>query len=376
MNIALVAPGFLLNRKEATWITLVDLAKEYQIRGHKALIIARKHPLLPPVEKIGDVTIYRYYSGRYGTVLFNAYRSLKRLQQQEKIPIDLVHGFGSSAISALNTYLAGKAIHGPTIHTIKSYPKRMVIHRVFSPSFRLIDRITVPTEIMKKNISCCPDKIKVIHSSINTLKFQPRNRQYLKEKYGFAKKLFILYYGAIRKEKGVDCLLQAMPEVINQFPDAFFFLAIRSRAFAAQQRYWSIVTKLGCEKNCIISLEDLPIEEYVSMADAVVLAYPTIIGTEGNPSCLLEAMASKTPVITTDLPDLREIVTADKDVLMAKPGDSRSLAKEIVRLLKDQLLQKKLVASAFTKSRPFSSKVIADTFLTLYVTALRTGKKS
>ncbi|MBI1968632.1 glycosyltransferase family 4 protein [Candidatus Woesearchaeota archaeon] len=373
MNIALVAPGFLLNRKEATWITLVELAKRYQSLGNRAFIIARKHASQPQIESVGGVKVYRFYSGKYGTQLFNAGWSLKLLKKKEKLGQLLVHGFGSSSFFAFSTFLAGKAVKAPTVYTIKSQPKKDWIDRLFCPSLRMVNTITVPTEVMKNRIvaTCPPERIRVIHSNIDTAKFKPRDRQYLKEKYGLADKQLILYYGAIRKEKGVDCLLQAMPEVLKQFPRALFFLAIRSKALAARERYWSFVKKIGCEKKCIITLEDIPIEEYVSMADLVALAYPTMAGTEGNPSCLLEAMASKTPVITTNLPELREIVVPDEEVLMAQPGDAHSLAEKISQLLTDSLLQKKMVENAFMKSQQFSTEIIADQFLKLYEKLLR-----
>ena len=373
MNIALLAPGFLLNRKEATWITLIELAKRYQSLGHRAFIIARKHASKPQMENAEGVRIYRFYSGGYGTQLFNACRSLKLLKKKEKPGQLLVHGFGSSSFFALSTYLAGKAVKAPTVYTIKSQPKKDWIDQLFCPSLRMVNAVTVPTEIMKQRIvaACPPERIKVIHSNIDTAKFRPRDRRRLKERYGLADKQLILYYGAIRKEKGVDCLLQAMPDVIKQFPRALFFLAIRSKALATREKYWYFVKKTGCDKNCIITLDDLPIEEYVSMADLVVLAYPTMAGTEGNPSCLLEAMASKTPVITTDLPELREIVTPDEEVLMAQPGDASSLAEKINRVLSGHALKKKMVQNAFLKSQQFRTELIADTFLRLYSGLLR-----
>ena len=106
----------------------------------------------------------------------------------------------------------------------------------------------------------------------------------------------------------------------------------------------------------------------------VVLPYPTLDGTEGNPSCMLEAMASKTPVITTNLPELREIVTPEKDVLMAKPGDHSSLSTHIKRLLENPLLGQKLAQNSFLKSQQFDGNRIAEQFLQLYAELLKEKK--
>ena len=128
---------------------------------------------------------------------------------------------------------------------------------------------------------------------------------------------------------------------------------------------------MNMEKHCDFILRDVKIEDYVAMADMVVLPYPNLIGTEGNPSCMLEAMACKTPVITTDLPELREIAEPEKEVLMAKPKDSDSLAAEINRLLKDKKLQEKLAENAYEKSKGFNDKIITKQFLELYEKILK-----
>ena len=128
---------------------------------------------------------------------------------------------------------------------------------------------------------------------------------------------------------------------------------------------------LGCEKHINIILDDLPIEEYVSMADMVVLAYPSLIGTESNPSCLFESMAAKTPVVTTNLPELREIFEPEKDVLMAEPKNVESLALQIKRLLEDPQLGKNLTESAYLKSKSFDVKIISKQFLELYESLLK-----
>jgi len=127
-----------------------------------------------------------------------------------------------------------------------------------------------------------------------------------------------------------------------------------------------MITELECSDVVELSYRDVIIEDYVSMANAVVLAYPNLIGTEGNPSCLLESLAAKTPVITTSLKELREIVTHEEDVLMAIPGNVSSLADNITRLLNDPILQEKIQQNGIIKAKEFSTEKIATQFLKLY----------
>ena len=119
---------------------------------------------------------------------------------------------------------------------------------------------------------------------------------------------------------------------------------------------------MGMQKFCKFIFKDVKINEYVAMADVVVLPYPTLIGTEGNPSCLLESMASKTLVVTTALPELNEVF--GNYVIMAKPRDLDSLVKKINLSLNKS--HKKMIEKAYKKSKEFGIEVITKQFLDLY----------
>ena len=373
MNIVLISTSALTNKKEATWLTLHSLAKEYVAHGHKAIISAEKSSLLPEIEEVEGIKVYRLHKGK----ILSGRKSLQSISQKEKISFDIIHGFSSSPSLVLNTFFAGRVFpKAKTIHTIKSYSKHGVGRTLFSSLLNSVDSITVPTKRLRESMTNNPKvekKIRIISSPINVQKFKPRDRETLKEKHGYKGKKIVLYYGAIREEKGVDALIQAIPLVMkenNERAGIKFIFAIRSKAEEKKERYLAMARNLGCEKYINITLEDLPIEEYVSMADMVVLAYPTLIGTEGNPSCMLESMAAKTPVVTTNLPELREIVEPEKDVLMAKAGDSQSVAEQINKLLEDQKLGERLTENAYLKSKKFDVQIISQQFLRLYADIL------
>ena len=69
---------------------------------------------------------------------------------------------------------------------------------------------------------------------------------------------------------------------------------------------------------------DLP--PYFAAADLVVLPSD---GTESFGVVLIEAMASGRPVVATDLPGVRDIVSPGRDGLLVRPGDEEALAEAI-----------------------------------------------
>jgi len=153
-----------------------------------------------------------------------------------------------------------------------------------------------------------------------------------------------------------------MPEIIEREKNVLLLILPRYAKIKPQQE---LVNQLKIENNVRFITEDVAIEEYVNLADMVALPYLNLIGTEGNPSCMLEAMASKTKVVTTDLAELREI--GEGSVLFAKPSDPKSLAETILAMLSlgepetNQMLEK-----AYEKSQEFDRKKIAQQFFGLY----------
>jgi len=116
----------------------------------------------------------------------------------------------------------------------------------------------------------------------------------------------------------------------------------------------------------IFETREVNIVEYLNMAEVLILPYTSLVGTEGNPSCLLEAASCKIPIVTSDFEELREIVEPEKEVLMGPPGDIVKLEAQIRRILADNQLRKKLIKNAFQKSKQFDSEIIAQKFIRLY----------
>ncbi|MBI1826618.1 MAG: glycosyltransferase [Planctomycetes bacterium] len=68
--------------------------------------------------------------------------------------------------------------------------------------------------------------------------------------------------------------------------------------------------------------------------------------TEGLPNALLEAMAAGCPIITTDVPGCRDLITPETTGLIVPYGDTSNLASAMLRLLTDQALAQSLGQAA------------------------------
>jgi len=88
---------------------------------------------------------------------------------------------------------------------------------------------------------------------------------------------------------------------------------------------------------------------------------------EGLPRTLVEAAACGLPLITTDVPGCREVVSDGVDGLLVPRGDSRALAQAIRRLQDDPELARRLGVAARLKARSqFDEHIVIQRTLEVY----------
>jgi glycosyltransferase involved in cell wall biosynthesis len=363
------------NKKESIYLTLTSLSKELINQGHQVVIIANGNNDLPRINIEERVTIVRppkifSFCRIMRIIIIGPF--IRVLQKKQKRKYQIINNFSSAPILVLRAVFAKLFLPNiKIIQSIKSYSK-MNLGNHFFHLLNFANLVTIPTKVFAKKLvrkGVKEEKIEVMRSTINTNKFYPKNGDKLKQEYGYNNKNVIFYYGALWKEKGVKYLVEAIPEIKKVEPQTMFIFAPRERKeFLYQHK--KLLNKIKKIPDTTILINKIKIEDYVNMAQILVLPYASIIGTEGNPSCLLEAMACKTAVVTSNLPELKEIVQHEQDVLLAEPENPASIAKNVIRLLNDKQLQERLTENAYKKSKQFDVRIIAQQYLKLYQNVL------
>jgi glycosyltransferase involved in cell wall biosynthesis len=139
----------------------------------------------------------------------------------------------------------------------------------------------------------------------------------------------ILYLGWIVREKGVYDLVDAMPAVLREFPDATLLFAGPKEVDRLRQ----LIAERGLDKSmCALGWVE-GAERLRLLHSSRLLILPSY--SEGVPNVILEAMASRLPVITTPVGGIPSVVTEGVNGLMVQPGDVNGIAAAICRLLRD-----------------------------------------
>ncbi len=152
----------------------------------------------------------------------------------------------------------------------------------------------------------------------------------------------VTYVGHYNHIKGVDVLASAFEELAAHFDDAHLVLAWSGQGSSPRVDELRRHPTLGAR---VIQLGKVNVPDLLAASDAVVLPYRLTIGQAVYPAALLEAIAANVPVVTSDLPLLRELTNHGKTALLAPPEDPAALARAIERLWVEPHLVRAMLAA-------------------------------
>jgi glycosyltransferase involved in cell wall biosynthesis len=149
-----------------------------------------------------------------------------------------------------------------------------------------------------------------------------------KKQLGISDERVLLFFGYVRRYKGLHVLLDAMKLVIQKLP---IRLLVVGEFYADEDKYRAQIRDLGLENVVSVHSDYVPNDRvgvYFSAADAVVLPY--ISATQSGIAQI--AFNFDLPVIATDVGGLGEVVHDGQTGLLAPPNDAAALAEKILAL--------------------------------------------
>jgi glycosyltransferase involved in cell wall biosynthesis len=153
----------------------------------------------------------------------------------------------------------------------------------------------------------------------------------------------VLYFGNLRRRKGISEALTAAELVLERRPDARFVFAgdttepevereLAQRAAASGGRIDVRPPTAGEEKRRLF-------------LSAAVLLFPPVL-PEGHPRVVLEGLAAGLPVVTTDRGAIAETVRDGVDGFVLSDPEPEALADRVLRLLDDDELRVRMGRAA------------------------------
>jgi glycosyltransferase involved in cell wall biosynthesis len=139
----------------------------------------------------------------------------------------------------------------------------------------------------------------------------------------------------------------------------------------------SIADRLGLRQRVTFTglVEPARVAELLTQADVLVLPNPaSAISTRyTSPLKLFEYMAAGKPIVSSDLPSIREILRDGVNALLVSPGDPGMLASAIERLLNDPSLAARLARAALDEVPNYSWQRRAERLEALFAETIAAG---
>jgi len=181
----------------------------------------------------------------------------------------------------------------------------------------------------------------------------------VREKYDLPEE-FVLYVGLVEPRKNIPFLIRAYKSLADE--GIKHNLVIVGRIGWMYQEVFKQIEELGLEGRVqftgYLPQDDLPMVYNL----ASLFVYPTKYEGFGLPA--LEAMACGTPVVTTAISSLPEIV-GDAGMLIP-PGDEQALASAMAEVLHDSTLFNQLRTRGLQRSEHFTWERTAQQTLKVY----------
>jgi glycosyltransferase involved in cell wall biosynthesis len=249
------------------------------------------------------------------------------------------HIYGGVALELCNILLAklfGRTIV-LTVHDVESLARpamgRGTIGRVFGLASRFIVHNETSREELIERLGIDARKISVIpHGNYLEMTRHVPSPTEARRALGIGEtKKVILFFGQIKEVKGIDLLIESLPAIVSEVPEAL--LVIAGRPWKTDfSRYAALIDTMGVRDKCLVHLEYVPddrVPQYYAAADVVVLPYRRIYQS----GVILLAMSYGKVVVASDLPGMREVVADGENGYLFSRESKDALAKTLVKAL-------------------------------------------
>ncbi|MFQ5921984.1 MAG: glycosyltransferase family 4 protein [Anaerolineales bacterium] len=202
------------------------------------------------------------------------------------------------------------------------------------------DRIVAYTRDYAENspfLSRYLDKVRVIPPPVEVLPIDENELSKFRGEHALGTGPIIGMASRLAAEKGVETLLQALPVILERFPEARVLFAGQYLDVIGEAEYAARLAPLLSQFNSQWSFLGVlrPREMAAFFQSCNVTVLPSLNSTESFGLVQIESMICGTPVVASDLPGVRQPVLTTGMGKISPIGDSHALAQAILSVLEN-----------------------------------------
>jgi glycosyltransferase involved in cell wall biosynthesis len=267
-----------------------------------------------------------------------------------------------------------------TLHTVLPDPN-VILRRVMNQLAELSTRLVVMTErgrrILHEAYKVPEQKIDLIPHGIPDRPFADAN--FYKDQFGVEGRTVGLTFGLLSPNKGIEYVLQALPDVIREVPNFVYLVLgathpslVRAEGEAYRIKLERMAKELGLQKhvsfyNRFVELRELT--EFIAAADLYITPY--LNPEQAVSGTLAYSFGCGQAVISTPYWHAEELLADGRGVLVPF-ADSAALGREIIALMADDQRRHAMRKRAYLLGREMVWSHVAG----LYLHSFQEARKS
>jgi glycosyltransferase involved in cell wall biosynthesis len=334
-----------------------NLSKHLVEKGHEVHVVTSNYPKTSKEEVIDGITVTRYpcLARLLRNPITPSFFTLVDLAKE----YDIIHTHNEHSTAAMAAAYLKKRTGKPLVLTCHG---QLRFGNAFLDSIENVYSRTIGKKILEKtdaiitlsgsdkqyitSLGIRQDKIAEIPNAIDThqraMLEKNSDPEGFRKKYALEGKRIVLYVGQVIQRKGLEYLINAMPQVIKDNGEDIHFVYVGEGDYLQTAK--KMIEKLDMKKHATFtgSLNQQDVASAYKAAELYIL--PSL--SEGLPTTILEAMYYGVPVIATDIPGVRDHFEGAA-VLIPLKSTSR-IADALSKTISDKDLIDNLVARGKT----------------------------
>ncbi|WP_292374275.1 glycosyltransferase family 4 protein [Methanosarcina sp. UBA411] len=311
------------------------------------------------------------------------YRAADYINQSDIDIVCLQHEFGlfwGNAGDYIFSLISG--INKPvisTMHTVIREPEpeyRIAIEKLIRYSQKLIVMSQTAVEMLKDVYKAPDDKIELIFHGVPDYPFN--NCDKYKKRLNLKGTPLVLTFGLLSQNKGIESMLEALPEVVSQYPDLVYLILgathpIIKKNFGETYRQYlqNKVSELGLEKNVVFHDKFVEKEElcnYILASDIYVSPY--LSKEQIVSGALTYAIGMGKAIVSTPYWYAQEMLS-DNRGLLVDFGDTEGFRKSLLHLIENPEECDNMRKKAYDFGRKMTWKNVGKQYNTVFIKALK-----
>lgn len=258
------------------------------------------------------------------------------------------------------------------LHTVLPGPQgrlRRVTQEIIDSSAALVVMSEDSKRILLQNYkNLLDEKVYVISHGIHPVIFQASTS--MKIRLGFAGRTIALTFGLLSRNKGIEYVLQTLPEIVALYPNFLYLVVgathpvVKQKEGEGYRRFLEgIVRKLHLENNVSFINRYLTLKDLLSYIQVSDICISCNLNLDQSVSGTLSyALGSGRAVIATKFRQAEQVVTPEVGRLV-RPQDPVEIQEALLDLLKDPQKLSEMHWNAYKKTRSMLWTNVADEYL-------------